>query len=136
MIINIMDTDKEIKDIKQRDKIFEFVLTTVENTLKRYNSYDDPVFKYTLIVDKVCIILDIAMAGAFMYTSERSDVLRSRCESLVNKLQKDLNDLAMWIKNPHYSPDHSFGKAMMQSSHKDWKKGEPNNSQIETSGMQ
>ena len=95
------------------------VLNVVELTLTRYKDEDDPVLRYSLVVDKLLLLIEIGMGvGRVALNEETGESLEvmGKFDKLTSELQKELKGLMHWIKSPIYSPDHPFGNQVMKES--------------------
>lgn len=99
----------------------ELVLSIISKTMNRYRSAKDPVMRFSLFVDKFCLLLEIAtsMLESKLFIDARfanAEDLRKQAKELSTRIQDEMTALQMWIQNPHYDPDHPLGNEMMTAA--------------------
>jgi hypothetical protein len=92
-------------------------LDTLELIFQDYAQMDDPVLRHTLFLDKVSIALRVAIGIAKVAVMERSTsvAVQQRVDRVGNTLLSGVKDMAQWIRQPIYSPDHPYGAGQMQA---------------------
>lgn len=113
---NNVKLDREEQQRQDKIRAIETIINTLERNFKRHESVDDPVIRYTLLVDKLCLAVDLAMAALDNFSDDVPDNLKSRITNLSSHLNNDLISLMEWIRQPVYSPDHPHGQFMMRQS--------------------
>lgn len=98
------------------------IMTGVESILKRQRKTDDPVVRYSMFLDKLLMVIDMGLGMVTVYTDkeEYPQEFKDRVKNLSDVVQKDLEELMEWIQHPHYSPDHPYGKKLMNDAGKDF----------------
>lgn len=112
------DKRKE-KEMKERVRIINASLFVVESILNRQRRIEDPVLKYTVLVDKLLMLVDMGVGAMKGFVSENEKYppeLRDRLDNVAESLQNDLENLAKWIRHPIYSPEHPYGNGVMTRS--------------------
>lgn len=97
----------------------KMILSTLRRTIERYHTKKDPVIKYTLIIDKFHVVVDILISMMMTNLKETTPEIKDEINSLISILHDDLNSLEDWIQAPIYSPDHPFFKIEMQKDLKE-----------------
>jgi hypothetical protein len=93
---------------------YTFVANTVELMLNRIQKHEDPVIRYTLLLDKFNSMLEIGISVAT--TLETLPIETSiRIKEVFAKLQAELDLFADYIKKPHISPDHPVGIQILKN---------------------
>lgn len=83
-------------------KSIEMFVNTVSVMMERYRNIDDPQLKYSLIVDKFMITLDI-MLGALTSLYDNDTLppsLREKITKFINETKGDLQNLQYYIAHP------------------------------------
>jgi hypothetical protein len=106
---------------KEFEQIAQIVVHSICSMNRRQNVVADPGTKYALLVDKMCVVLDIAIGALYaqMEELEVSENIRTQIEDTSQNMHKQLNELMSWILSPSYSPDHAFGNAVMRGAQND-----------------
>lgn len=94
----------------------ELVLGMINNGIERHNRSKDPVMRSTLLVDKLCTIIDVGLVALAMEYDDLPDELREKMKASADSLKNELNFLLDWIASPQYSPDHVYGNALMKGA--------------------
>lgn len=107
--------------IEQAAPMLDMILRILEKNMDRSRSIKDPVTRFTLLVDKLCLSIDVIMSILESGHSKIPDDpkykdLKSRMDKVGLNINKDLNDLMSWIQQPVYSPDHPLGSDLMEKS--------------------
>lgn len=103
-----------MSDTVEKQKI-KLIISSIKRTLERYHTKKDPVVKYTLIIDKFHVLMDIIVSFLLINLKDLSEDDRKEFESMIEILHNDLNSLEEWVQAPIYSPDHPFFKIQMQN---------------------
>ena len=85
-----------------------------EKMFDRMTNIQDPVVRHSILVDKLCMIIDLAMAALENYDEYFDENLQGRVDALSRDVQNELKSLLSWIQSPVHSPDHPFGQAEMK----------------------
>ncbi len=117
-VTNILEKKRKEMQRKDTEKVAKVVLNLYKNTMHRYKNTKDPATKYTLLVDKLCLALDLGMAALTAYVDEEN--MDSRLQEEINyvssDLQAELGHLMDWIQSPNYSPDRPYGNQVMKDA--------------------
>lgn len=110
------------QQIENNSRIVLSLISAANRTLTRYKQVQDPTIRYSLFVDKFCILLDFALSilETFTEIEEYPMEVRSNLSELIKDIQKEMSLLADWIQQPNYHPDSYVGAQMMQSAHRDF----------------
>jgi len=110
------------RQIDSNSKLILSMIGAVERTLTRYKQVQDPVIRYSLFLDKFCILLELTLSTieAITEIDEYPIEVRSKIRELIKDLQNEMLLLANWIQQPYYNPDSYVGEQMMQSAHRDF----------------
>lgn len=107
---------------KQRDKqMSDFILKTVELTLGRIKKYNDPVLRYTLLLDKFRTLLELGFTAS-VTVSDFDDNTKHKLEKVFGDLQVELDLFADYIRTPHLAPDHPVGNNILRSGEVEFKR--------------
>ena len=119
---NSFDAKQEKRRLKDEIRSIKIGLRTVENILLRQRNIEDAALRYTIFVDKLCLIFDVGTAFLQEYFNDEKypEDLKERIDDLSETLKDDLSQLMKWIQSPMYSPDHPHGIKVMQSSEKEF----------------
>ncbi len=114
---------REKRQKKDGEKIAKVMLNIYKNTMYRYKNIKDPSTKYTLLVDKLCLALDISMAALTVLTDEYkiNSELCAQITDASSDLQKELGNLIDWVQSPNYSPDKAYGNQIMKDAEEAYK---------------
>lgn len=109
---------KEIKERELKDKTrqIELVLGLINNGIERHNRSKDPVMRSTLLVDKLCTIIDVGLVALVINHEDLPDELKEKMKASANSIKNELNFLLDWIACPQYNPDHVYGDALMKGA--------------------
>ena len=120
------DLTQEAKEKLRKKKEFEDIANVIinlfDNIIKRHNSIKDPATKYALLVDKLCMSVDVGTAILMTLVNEYDieEELKIKIEDKSQELQSHLNDLMQWTTHPCYGPDHPYGQKIMAEAKKDY----------------
>jgi hypothetical protein len=92
------------------------IITTASYVLAGYREIEDPVLRYSLLVDKLAIMLHIVVGLIEVHAPTTPGPQQLQYQNLVTGLRSDMKDLSAWIQHPVYSPDHPFGRNLMLQS--------------------
>ncbi len=87
--------------------------------MNRYKNIKDPSTKFTLLLDKLCFVIDVGLAALNTYAMDEKDMtpeLQVELDNASKDLQIELGKLADWIQSPVYGPDHPYGNQLMKES--------------------
>lgn len=118
-----LPTEDEKKE--EFNRSIKMMLNIYHNTMNRYKNIKDPSTKFTLLLDKLCFVIDIALAALNAYTLEEKNLtpeLQVELDNATRDLQNELGKLADWIQSPVYGPDHPYGNQLMQESAQNFEK--------------
>jgi hypothetical protein len=110
------ESEKKQEETLRKIQEFEPLLHGLERNLKRTDSIEDPVIKYSLLVDKLCMFMDTAMCLMESHMNDAPDDFKARLHRVSDKINDDLTSLMSWIRQPIYSPDHPYGRNVMKDA--------------------
>lgn len=116
--------EKEEREEKERvEIIIKAICETFERIMHRQVYFEDPVMRNTLLVDKLCLLVDgLTLPLTLLADKYKIDPeLVERSKACMENLNKQLYILFEWINSPHYSPDHPFGHKMVKEGEKAFK---------------
>lgn len=114
------EQEKKEQERKIKQKIIESITLTVSNILKRQKNVKDPAIRYSMLVDKLCLVIDVLSAVLQTQLNDLSPELITKSEDLIKELQMELNQLMEWIQQPIHSPDHPYGLQQMNKAKKEF----------------
>lgn len=116
------EQERKEKEKKYRIKMIEAFIQTASITLNRYHNVRDPVIRYSLVLDKFCLLLEFlsGMALSYLEIEEVPSDLLLKAEKLIEGVHEEMQKLSEWIQQPHYSPDAPLGKDLMNEAKKDF----------------
>jgi hypothetical protein len=118
--VNIVEP--QIKQISEHTlKGYTIVMKFVDLMLQRIQNQSDPVIRYSLILDKFSTLLELGFTVATTLEDNIPSDKFYQMNETFNKLQKELRDMADYIRTPHLSPEHPVGNNMMKSGDDDFK---------------
>jgi len=106
-----MDKQKLIED---NDSRMRATINVINNVLARQRRTKDPVIKYSMFLDKICLSIDILLG--LLNSIEVSPDVKSEMESSSKELQNEICSLLDWIQQPIYSPDHLYGSVLAKEA--------------------
>jgi hypothetical protein len=127
----VVDDKAKLKRFNEGVMGVSMSIGIINNMSSRLQNITDPVIKYSIFVDRLCLLLDMLNSGIDMgvnsFTISMNDFdeslkeevneLRDKVEKLRKAgiqasegLKKDCDGLMTWIQSPTYDPDHAFGK--------------------------
>jgi hypothetical protein len=115
--MSTIDQEAE-KRKKYNQRQIKLIVDALARTVNRYHNIDDPVIRYTLIVDKIHILLDVCSTMVIGNIAEdgMDDKTEDNIKKLFDTLHKDIENLEDWIKMPTYSPEHPHGNKLLNDS--------------------
>ena len=117
--MNRYQEDETKKKQHQQIRLANILLGTLENMLNRQENVKNPVVRYTLMVDKMCIITNLIISSLQTFIIDDSDPtsdINSRITNIEEKLNKEFNNLIDYIQQPDYAPDSAFGHKLMEQA--------------------
>jgi hypothetical protein len=119
---NIVEPQPQIKQISESTlKGYTIVMKFVDLMLQRIQNQTDPVIRYSLILDKFSTMLELGFTIATTAEDNIPSDKFYQMNETFNNLQKELRDMAEYIRTPHLSPEHPVGNNMMKSSEAEFK---------------
>ena len=112
---------EDLKDEKknQKEKMMKTIALFLDRIVARQKCNKDPVLRFTLLVNNMCLGLD----GLLTYMEIEADDLSPDTSEKIRKsastLSGELDALFEWIQSPQYTPDHPFGNHVMKEAEKD-----------------
>jgi len=115
------DEDKEKREkeqrIKEKVRLIESTLYVVNTILTRQRNVRDPVVRYSMFIEKFLMAIDLGVGAIKVLIDDEIPLeTRDRIDQAAETLQHDLTDLLDWIQHPIYSPDHPYGKQILNES--------------------
>jgi hypothetical protein len=100
------------------DKIqgIEIVLSILNNGIARHKRSGDPVLRTTMLVDKLCTIVDVGLGYINTQDDDLPLELKERMTTTSQSITEELNFMLDWIAHPVYSPDHPYGNNIMKEA--------------------
>lgn len=92
----------------------------ISKMMDRYNQMDDPVIRYTLLIEHLHMLADLA-ESAFECHYRKEELpadLQLKSLAMVKKLRGELMGLSEYIQQPYLSPDHAKGNRLMKDTEK------------------
>ena len=111
-----VDEKKETKEEREKIQRIELMLTVFERGTARHTRSKDPILRTTLLVDKLCTIVDVGIAALMIDYPDIPNNLKDRMKNSANLINDELNFLLDWISSPQYDPDHIYGKAFVEGA--------------------
>ncbi len=113
-----MNNNSITKFNETEEYILKGVIKGIQNTIDRYKNIEDPVLKNMLILDKVLSLLDFS--SGLIEVGIDKKVNDPELGSSVKRTFKDVlqlfRELSDHVMSPSYSPDHPYGKNLMNMS--------------------
>lgn len=130
------DSEQERREREKKEfaEKLELIMNITTRILNRYQQTPDPVTRFSLFIDKFCIILDVASGYLDSQLDELQGVppeLRVKCKMTSDLVQQEMKALLEWIQSPHYGPDHPVGANLMQQAKTHFTKLESSNGKSE-----
>lgn len=77
----------------------KLLLNIYKNTINRYQHINDNSIKFTLLIDKLCIIIDICMSTFETFGKQKiHDDIKDELNTITRDLQNELGKLAGWVE--------------------------------------
>lgn len=102
---------------------YNFTADTIKRILERIQKQSDPVIRYSLLLDKFNLTLELAISALTNFNSK--DVppeTMHKAKTVFEQLQKELDDFSEYIRTPHLSPDHPVGNQILKNGNKAFSK--------------
>nr|QBK86637.1 MAG: uncharacterized protein LCMAC102_04330 [Marseillevirus LCMAC102] len=97
-----MDTSKEGRE-KNQTQVIKTIVGLSDRILRRQQSFQDPVVRFSLLIDKLCLILDVGVAIVEVYADDMEPKLQEKIKSSSRNLSKELDDMFEWLKHKEES---------------------------------
>jgi hypothetical protein len=116
------DQKRKAKESAERIAQAEAFACVFERGINRHNRTGDPVLRATLLFDKLCLIADMMSSyiSSSAVDSDGNEIyppeLKNRIANCSKLLNTELDFILDWITSPTYSPDHPYGKHVMNSA--------------------
>lgn len=107
----------EEKQRKGMTPTIKTLLQTVNNSLERYDKIRDPIARNMILLDKLCVGMDV-MVSAAEVMPEEAGFDKALCKDIAETAQKikvAINQLFDWIQHPTYTKEHPIGLEMMNN---------------------
>ena len=121
-----MDKEDEQKD-KQKDKQrknkeqkWKIIASTLGRIISRQKRNKDPVVRYSLLVNNICLGLEGLITYMEMKSEDMSEEVAEKMRTSSSILTNELYALFEWIQSPQYGPDHPFGNSVMKQTKQDF----------------
>lgn len=107
-----MNIQNQVQDAinKEQELMLKIFVATFERTITRYHEKKDPVIKYSLIVDKFHLLVDIITSMLQLKNISLNEQTQLAIKNIINMLHTDLDALEEWVHAPIYAPNHPFCK--------------------------
>jgi len=104
------------KEQSKKDRLgrINLVLSIFENNLVRQTYYKDNVTASCIFLDKLLTIIDIVKGVCLVCNEDVTDDLRNRFYKVMLVLDNNVKMLIDMVQHPCYSPDHPYGKKLME----------------------
>lgn len=119
----VMKTVKEQEDEQRlRDKIqgIEIMLSILNSGIARHKRSGDPVLRTTMLVDKLCTVVDVGLGYLNTQHNDIPPELKEKMTAASQMITEELNFMLDWITNPVYSPDHPYGNKVMKDANNEF----------------
>ncbi len=103
---------QEARIKKNKIRTLRVVSSVLERIISRQKN-NEPVVRYSLLVNNICLGLDGLIAYMDLEAEDLPSELSDKMKLTSTMLSDELNGLFKWIQSPHYSPDHPWGKSLM-----------------------
>lgn len=114
--LKMQPIDADEKEIQEKVRSIKVFMSTYKRIENRHKSYEDPALRYTVLVDKFCLLIDFGLAAFLSYNSDLPTESLKEVEDMADSMSEELNSLLSWIRTPHYNPDHPVGNELMKSA--------------------
>jgi hypothetical protein len=115
-----MNNERDSKIEKEKINEIRLIVEVIEQNFGRLSIYKDPMTKKCIFLEKLLIISDIFKGLLIREAIEIPDDLVTK----INKIHVIMNDniasLIETIQQPCYSPDHPYGKELMNTAQYDF----------------
>lgn len=114
--------ESEEQKLKEEIMLISAALNSIEHIFNRQRKIKDPVVRYSILVDRLLMSLDIGtgFSKAYINDDKYPSDLRDRIDRLSDTIHKDLDGLMDWIQRPIYSPDHPYGNIIKEKSEENY----------------
>lgn len=112
--------EREERRIKDKIQGIEIALSILNNGIARHKRSGDPVLRTTMLVDKLCTIVDVGLGYINTQDDDLPLELKERMTVTSKSITEELNFMLDWISNPVYSPDHPYGNNIMKEANKEF----------------
>lgn len=115
--------EDEMKKVKEKDRkamlqMLNMTFSFYDSMKRRLQNIKDPSHRYTVLLDRISCLIDIAttVGKGFCIANDFPLDVQERFEKILNDINNDIAQMFDWIQQPMYSPDHPFGKKMLDES--------------------
>lgn len=109
--------EREDKHKKENIKCLTAMIEVMEQNMMRLSIYKDPITRSCVFLEKLLIILDF-FKGLRLYFEDEEipDNLLNRADKVYKIINDNVELLIETIQQPCYSPDHPYGKEVMNNA--------------------
>ena len=116
------EAERKEKERKERNMTIRIGVGMALSLITRQQTVDDPATRSMMFVDKLLMIMDGTMPflNSLRYRYDLPTDIVSSMEKVHKQIREEVNRLMQWVQNPHYGPDHPYGKHLMQRAKSDF----------------
>ena len=113
-----MDFEKIKQDKQRQDKIkmMSMVVSVMEQNLKRQNTYKDPLTRNSIFLEKILTVVDLIKAIMLIEYNDIPADLQKKIDNLIGIFNTNITSLIDMMQEQCFSPNHPYGKAMMDAA--------------------
>lgn len=95
-------SDRKCEEVEDEDSISQkiaigIILTSLESMIKRSEKIQNNALRYSLILEKILIMLDISASGGLTYLDQYKPDFAERAKVVVENLQKEFQGMSEYI---------------------------------------
>ena len=106
---------------KDHMKAIESSVYALQQTLQRYEKIPDPAMKFTLVLDKFLWMTDMLSGFIQAQIKDYPQHLSEPSLKVMAQTRQLLVELQDWVMHPVYSPEHPYGKKVMENAGQEFK---------------
>ena len=108
-----VEEEKRKKSLEEKIQQIEVLLHVLNNGISRHRRSKDPILRTTLLVDKLCSVVDVGLAYLTLNHPDIPEDLQNKMKESAGSIKEELDFLLDWISSPQYDPDHIYGQAFV-----------------------